>query len=66
MGNSCSTEVMYMPANQKVVGSNPVGCWAFLFMNLASFIQLKNNQNPIPRNGFKTMETVKSQWRFYF
>ena len=53
MGNSCSTVVEQMHGSDEVVGSKPVGSWDFFFLNLASFIQLKNYQNPIPRNGFQ-------------
>ena len=31
MGRGCSTAVERSPRNLEVVGSNPVGCWAFFF-----------------------------------
>ena len=34
MGRGCSTEVEHMPWNREVVGSNPLGRWAFFYFYL--------------------------------
>ena len=35
MGRGCMTEFGHMPGNQKVLGSNPTGPWAFFFFVLS-------------------------------
>ena len=34
VGFGCGTAVEHTPRNLDVVGSNPAGCWAFLFLLL--------------------------------
>ena len=51
--NSCSTEVEHTPHNQEVVGSNPDGCWAFVFFFLSfpTFLHLWNVPYQVHQRG---------------
>ena len=52
-GSVCSTEVEHTPHNQEVVGSNPDGCWAFVFFFLSfpTFLHLWNVPYQVHQRG---------------